>query len=251
MGVWMGLEVTFSSMAALNSLGSLLMMYLAYGLFLFALGRVHGQDGTSSRLQGIYLVFGLMLTMAVTFIFSFRGAGAFFADYGRELSKFRDRPVTFFYGLLILCVAAAVYAYLKGGRGGMKEAWVVFTLMALAAFGVLQLNFPETHTEYSYGYGGSHPDKMLIYPIVNNVVLMAEVVGALALGYRERRTALINAALAFFVLLVFARYFDFFWELLPRSVFFMLGGVVLITGGIFLEKKRRRVISDIRRGAAA
>ena len=41
--------------------------------------------------------------------------------------------------------------------------------------------------------------------------------------------------------LVLVRYFDFFWQLLPRSLFFLVGGLILVFGGMALEKKRREL----------
>jgi len=46
------------------------------------------------------------------------------------------------------------------------------------------------------------------------------------------------------VLDVTARYFDFFWKLLPRSIFFIVGGLILLAGGMFLERKRRAVLDS-------
>ena len=40
---------------------------------------------------------------------------------------------------------------------------------------------------------------------------------------------------------IIAKYFDFFWDLLARSVFFMVGGIILVIGGIILERKRREL----------
>jgi uncharacterized membrane protein len=60
----------------------------------------------------------------------------------------------------------------------------------------------------------------------------------------RRYTAYINIGLLFFVLDVIARYFDFFWKLLPRSIFFIIGGIMLLLGGVILEKKRRKILAS-------
>jgi len=41
------------------------------------------------------------------------------------------------------------------------------------------------------------------------------------------------------------KYFDWFWSLLPRSLFFIVGGLVLVLGGIALEKKRRQIKQEL------
>jgi uncharacterized membrane protein len=47
---------------------------------------------------------------------------------------------------------------------------------------------------------------------------------------------------------VAARYVDFFWKLLPRSLFFIAGGCILLAGGVFLERKRRSVLESFQVG---
>ncbi len=76
-----------------------------------------------------------------------------------------------------------------------------------------------------------------------NLVYAAGIVGVIILGYVRRNSTYINIGLLFFVLDVIARYFDVFWKLLPRSVFFIVGGLILLSGGVFLEKKRRKVLA--------
>ncbi len=45
--------------------------------------------------------------------------------------------------------------------------------------------------------------------------------------------------------LIMARYFDAFWELMPRSIFFVLGGILLLGGGYWLENRRKHLESSI------
>ena len=62
---------------------------------------------------------------------------------------------------------------------------------------------------------------------------------------------LVNLAFVFFGVVLITRYFDTFWSLLNRSFFFMVGGLVLIAGGYFLERKRRQITADISARRAA
>lgn len=56
---------------------------------------------------------------------------------------------------------------------------------------------------------------------------------------------LVNLAFVFFGVVLLTRYFDTFWTLLNRSFFFMIGGLALIAGGYFRERKRRQITADI------
>ena len=43
---------------------------------------------------------------------------------------------------------------------------------------------------------------------------------------------------------VLTKYFDLFWDLMDRSLFFIVGGLILVFGGIALEKKRKEIKKD-------
>ena len=63
----------------------------------------------------------------------------------------------------------------------------------------------------------------------------------LFVGYQREDMQIVNTGMFWLSVLIIVRYFDFFWGLLPRSLFFMVGGLVLVLGGIGLEKKRRQL----------
>jgi uncharacterized membrane protein len=77
-----------------------------------------------------------------------------------------------------------------------------------------------------------------------NILFALEIFGLIILGFIRRYPTYVNIGLLFFALDVVARYFDFFWELLPRSLFFILGGLLLLFGGIILERKRRKILAS-------
>jgi uncharacterized membrane protein len=68
------------------------------------------------------------------------------------------------------------------------------------------------------------------------------------LGMRRADHALINRAFAAFAVWVLARYFDTFWTLLDRSLFFMAGGILLLAGGFWLERRRRSLLGRFEAG---
>ena len=51
----------------------------------------------------------------------------------------------------------------------------------------------------------------------------------------------INIGLAFFALDVVTRYFELSWDLLDRSIVFIVAGIILLGGGFFLERGRRKM----------
>ena len=87
-------------------------------------------------------------------------------------------------------------------------------------------------------------NELNLMTLISNLIFAGMIIGIIFLGYIRRYPAYINIGLLFFVLDVFARYFDFFWRLLPRSLFFIFGGLMLLIGSVVLEKKRKRVLAS-------
>ena len=84
-----------------------------------------------------------------------------------------------------------------------------------------------------------------LYPIFFNLSLIGLVIGLIYLGINRREKAYISLGVVFLAIDVIARYFDFFFELMPRSLFFMGGGVLLLGGGVLIEKQRKKLIASI------
>jgi uncharacterized membrane protein len=59
----------------------------------------------------------------------------------------------------------------------------------------------------------------------------------------------VNLGFLTFALTILRLYFDTFWQLFDRSLFFMVGGLLVIALGWGLERKRRNLIDDLREAA--
>jgi uncharacterized membrane protein len=73
-----------------------------------------------------------------------------------------------------------------------------------------------------------------------NLLLFGLEIGLIAWGITRRAGLLVNIALVGFVGHLITRYFDLFWGAIDRSLFFVIGGLLLIGGGFLLERNRRR-----------
>lgn len=76
-------------------------------------------------------------------------------------------------------------------------------------------------------------------------MLFVSMIAFIIIGYANREPVLVNSGLIFFVLDVIARYFDFFWEMMDKSIFFMAGCLLLLVGGTLLERYRRKIIREM------
>ncbi len=81
-----------------------------------------------------------------------------------------------------------------------------------------------------------------------NCVIFALALALLFYGFETKEAIFFNLGILFFVIFIITRYFDIFWKLLDRSVFFIVGGIVMIIGSIVLEKRRRATIEQMKQG---
>jgi hypothetical protein len=199
---------------------------------------MHRGFSSLAHLSGPYLGMGLFLTLACGYVLTFEFMQWYF---GAPAFSY------FYYGFTVLFVAALAFFILKGEKG---KIWIGETAFLAALFLIVLLfcftsrGFLETSpATYSYEYTRRDPGYSTLR-LAFNLLYALQVVGVIILGYLRRNRAYINLGLVFFVLEVIARYFDFFWKLMPRSLFFIGGGLLLMVGGIVLEKKRRAVLAS-------
>ncbi len=83
------------------------------------------------------------------------------------------------------------------------------------------------------------------YVVFFSLLLLIFVGAMLVYSIRIASVALANTAIAGLVLLILTRYFDLAWDLLSGSALFIVTGLLLLVGGYFLERQRRRLVDTI------
>jgi uncharacterized membrane protein len=140
--------------------------------------------------------------------------------------------------LVVLAVAAgcgaAALALLPEGR--RTAPWEAAGLLATTFLVVLAVLAPATPTE----------GDPVLYPILFNVLLATLALGAIVVGSLEDEPALVAVGLVAVAVDVLARYFDFFWDFLPRSLGFVGAGVLLLGLAWLLERQRSRLVGSTR-----
>lgn len=84
----------------------------------------------------------------------------------------------------------------------------------------------------------THGVAFLVYILLVFAIAMC----AIWIGLSERSTALINAGLLSAAVLIFIQYFSWTFELLDRSIAFIIGGLVLLGVGYGFERTRRHLL---------
>jgi uncharacterized membrane protein len=217
-----------------NSQYAFFAFYLLLGLALYSIGSVHSRYQRTKYYTPRYQIFGLLVILIILYIVSFKGV---YNESTLATWYFSELPLGFvitFHIAAGVAIAGAIWGFIidvnqrktSGAQTGDLAGIIIIIALAYTAI-YLPFSSPVS------------------YAIVFNLLLLAGILGLIFLGYFQGTGYLVNIALVFFGLLVIGRYFDFTWDLLPRSVFFIVGGLLLLGVGILLERLRRRTLRQM------
>lgn len=66
----------------------------------------------------------------------------------------------------------------------------------------------------------------------------------LAEGYRNENRSQINFGIVLFLLVCLMGYFNLAWSFMPKSIFFLFGGVLLFILNAFLQRKKKQILKN-------
>lgn len=147
-----------------------------------------------------------------------------FAHHQAKISQMAWLSATsvLIYGSLLGSGILAGRYLTKPGTDEWREAWAILPMAALQLVGMR--------------LGALGPTTVSVW---FNLVLSGELLAFLYLGSMRRVEGVFRLALYGCAVEILGRYFDTFWKLLPRSFAFLMGGVLLIGGGILMERQRK------------
>jgi uncharacterized membrane protein len=117
---------------------------------------------------------------------------------------------------------------------------VVF--MATVWFGCWQLDHTGESRRYFWGESWSY--------LVGSLALFIFCLMQIQIGIQERSQFLVNLGVTFIALDILAAYCDLFGSMARTGVMFLISGIFLIVFGVYLEKKRRALMKQIKSQAA-
>lgn len=93
-------------------------------------------------------------------------------------------------------------------------------------------------------------DGQWAWSVLSWVALFVLDLGLVRTGVDQGQEGWVNLAVAFLGLNIITRYFDLFGTLLDGGLLFLTSGVLILALGLYLEKKRRRLLTALREEAA-
>lgn len=230
--VWLAASafLSFEGNEAMAAVSMFLLMVPA-GLAIYSGGSYQSQLKSFLPMNVPFKIVGLLLVFGSLFITSFRFL-IHESMYNHNEFVYSEFYIISYVLLacLTILLAGLTISKVRAQKGGVTEGIFQFVLLALAC----AITFSITILGEA------------VFVAIINIVLFSAIIAVIVIGYRNREPVLVNFGLVFFVLDVIARYFDFFWDMLDKSVFFMIGGVLLILGGTILERNRRKVLQEMK-----
>jgi uncharacterized membrane protein len=84
-----------------------------------------------------------------------------------------------------------------------------------------------------------------LWAIVFNLLFAGGALGLVYVGYLTDEPWLVNLGVVLVAVDLVARYFDVFWDALPRSLGMIGAGVLILAIAYLLERQRRRVLAQM------
>jgi uncharacterized membrane protein len=224
-GAWLVYEAAVAGPGEdLDTIVYLPVVAAVYGAALYGFGT--GLAGRLGPFTAPARWLGASAAITGTFVLTFRGAVGELV--GRE-------PLGVWLGsaLVVLglaAVAGAVVLLLWSGRS--TAVYEAAAVAATAVLVVLAVLVP----------GSAESGDPVLYPILFNVLVAALALGAVLVGYVNDEQWLVTGGLAWIGIDLIARYLDFFWELLPRSLVFVGVGAGILVLAYLLERQRRGLL---------
>ncbi len=88
-----------------------------------------------------------------------------------------------------------------------------------------------------------------LYPVnvfICNALLLIFALVAISLGVELKKTSIFTSGVFVFALFIITRYIDVGWKLKEKSLFFIVGGLIILLIGVLMEKQRRVIIERIK-----
>jgi len=191
-----------------------------FGVALYGIGRLHALRGAIAPLGDVYIFAGILITMALVYIFTFDEPWDEILD---SVQSYAAPGVVYAAIIGAFAVVVAQSLLLRRTSETIAAAGAQAAMLALA---VVVATWPE--------WSG--------YAVVFNAVYFAVAAAIVARGYAFADERYINLGLAAVALGLLTRYCDVFWSLLANSAFFLIGGVLLLALAFALERVRRELL---------
>ena len=226
---WFGAEVGYSWGGYWLYLGRPF-HFIGLGACLLAVGGVHAWRGRREFAAAWALV-GLLLVYLSTLILSIFDLQK---NFRVEMSTATWLVWLLFVAPYVLAIVSLAVMHLRWRRTTLTDPPVLLVLFLLVVMTVASV-IAVTHQARDGWF-----------------ILLLTLLSAagIYLGIAWESPVFLNTSLVFFAVNLYTRFYEYFWDAMPKSLFFIVGGAALILGGVWVERMRRRVVRQFAPAAA-
>jgi uncharacterized membrane protein len=235
-GIWFGFEVNERGGLIYCESDRQVLLYALLGLVYLGAGYCL-RHGVFSEFSGVTEKLGLVAFLIFVYPLTWKD---FYG--GWENSEIRQWffPVL---GLFALLPLAAGIRNLRALTTQWRWTWFAALLgmmvfMATVWFGCWQLDHSGGSRYFYWGESWSY--------LVGTLALFVFCLLQIQVGIQERSPFLVNFGVVFIALDIIAAYCDLFGSMARTGVMFLISGIFLIVFGVYLEKKRRALMKQIK-----
>lgn len=198
------------------------------GIMLFGIGGFHYFSEKLRPIARMYRLFGLQVSAFIVFLLSTELPYYSISRYGAEPVPLNETAIAWVATLgviaLLFSVANLFFSVVK------TKIFFAENIMAIAMLALSLLLF------FVAG-----PGMGIVFRVLFTIAFAGIVLMMLYVGYQNMDMTIVNKASLWVTLFIIVKYIEWFWDSFNPYLFFMVGGVILIMGGIALEKKRKEL----------
>jgi len=235
-GIWFGVEINQSDSFIRCDSERQMLLYSLLGLIYFGAGWLL-RRGAFADFAGVTEKLGLLMFLAFFYPLTWK---EFFGGWeNHEIQKWFFPAL----GALALLLPATGLKNLTALTRQWRWTWFAALLgmtafMATVWFGCWQL---EPSADRRYFYWGESWSYLL-----GTLALFIFCLLQIQVGLQEHSPFLVNLGVVFIALDILAAYFDLFGSMARTGLMFLISGIFLIVFGVYLEKKRRGLMKQIK-----
>lgn len=218
------------------------------GLLFYIVGRLHDKYPRYKRFGMVYLLLSIFFITSSVFTFSTKMGLVGLQNLTEGKSVTSIWQVILSLGVFYLAFWVSLYFAVKAKCISIYEALGIVVILSLFT---VHLILPPQHSFTTsspwYSYNDTFTSEGVLWAVLYNIAIFLELLGLLFTGYIRREPWLINLGAFFLFLLIIAKYSDWLFTFLDKSVFFIGAGVLMFGLGWFMEKGRKYMVASINR----
>ncbi len=231
--IWTGLFTFRNNFFDEILIFSLPVIYLSVGTLLFSIGGLHYFDPQLTKIAKIFRIAGVKIAIFSLFLITFKlFSGRIESYWFDNTGILENASPQIIGGIILFSILSIIGLVINLFFNPSRSKTNLFENSTALGFLSLTLLFFFSPTESN------------IFTIIYNVLFAGLTLSLIYIGYQKSEIKIVNIGMFWLSIFILAKYFDFLWDLMDRALFFIIGGLILVLGGIALERKRKQIKED-------